>query len=459
MPAPLKNSALLSPVITTMTYKKEANRNKPGYTLVLYKNNVQSGNEQRTEIRQHYQDKNDPLTYGLLKQKQLTGTNLPAESVKKITHHYQYTLNKNGTETVSDYIDTANNKLVSSLITEKSVFIPKTLRVISEDKKNIQTFEYDELGRLTARTDAIGTPFAATTRNQYRLSANENSVIVTLPDGMQKKVIFDGTGRKLATYIEKTDLQGHLQPGLWQQQIQISYNAKGKVATSTRYAQGQGASVALTVRFDYDVLGRLIKKYLPDGETEFTKYDNAHRCVVHYTDDAQNNRTTVKIVLSSVTGKPLEQIVLPATTGVLPSVGILCTAGDKQPGAKVFRMTYDGFDRLISTEDAMGRVVQKHYDVFGYVTDIINPTGDKIHNTYDLTGHVIQRLAMPAQGGRYLLESAGFNAAGQKLWSAEEDGKKATYDYDINGQLSDIYKSNGHHITLSYNNIVLVIAD
>ena len=459
LPAPLKNSALLSPVITTMTYKKEANRNKPGYTLVLYKNNVQSGNEQRTEIRQHYQDKNDPLTYGLLKQKQLTGTNLPAESVKKITHHYQYTLNKNGTETVSDYIDTANNKLVSSLITEKSVFIPKTLRVISEDKKNIQTFEYDELGRLTARTDAIGTPFAATTRNQYRLSANENSVIVTLPDGMQKKVIFDGTGRKLATYIEKTDLQGHLQPGLWQQQIQISYNAKGKVATSTRYAQGQGASVALTVRFDYDVLGRLIKKYLPDGETEFTKYDNAHRCVVHYTDDAQNNRTTVKIVLSSVTGKPLEQIVLPATTGVLPSVGILCTAGDKQPGAKVFRMTYDGFDRLISTEDAMGRVVQKHYDVFGYVTDIINPTGDKIHNTYDLTGHVIQRLAMPAQGGRYLLESAGFNAAGQKLWSAEEDGKKATYDYDINGQLSDIYKSNGHHITLSYNNIGMVIAD
>ena len=57
---------------------------------------------------------------------------------------------------------------------------------------------------------------------------------------MQKKVIFDGSGRKLATYIEKTDLQGHLQPGLWQQQIQISYNAEGEVATSTRYAQWAG---------------------------------------------------------------------------------------------------------------------------------------------------------------------------------------------------------------------------
>ena len=55
-------------------------------------------------------------------------------------------------------------------------------------------------------------------------------------------------------------------------------------------------------------------------------------------------------------------------------------------------MTYDGFDRLISTEDPMGRSVQKHYDALGHVTDIISPIGDKTHNVYDLTGHVIQHL-------------------------------------------------------------------
>ena len=44
--------------------------------------------------------------------------------------------------------------------------MPKALRVISEDKKNIQTFKYDALGRLIARTDATGTPFEATTRKQ-----------------------------------------------------------------------------------------------------------------------------------------------------------------------------------------------------------------------------------------------------------------------------------------------------
>ncbi len=458
-PAPLKNSTLLTPVITTMSYQKEDNRNKPGYTLVLYKTEVKSGDEQRTEISHYYQDKKNPLTYGLLKQKKLTGSDLPAGSVKTVIHHYKYILNKQGTETISDYIDIANKHTVSSVITEKSLFIPKTLRVISEDKKNIQTFEYDKLGRLTAHTDAKDTPFEVTTRNQYQLSAHENSVIVTAPNGMQKKVIFDGTGRKLAKYIEKTDLQGHLQPGLWQQQTTISYNAAGEVAATTHYAQSQGVPVALTTRFDYDAFGRLVRKHLPDGETEVVAYDNAHRCTVRYTEDVQNNRTAVTIGLSSVTGKPTEQIILPATTGTLPSIRVLCTAGDKQSGAKVSRMTYDGFDRLVSTVDPMGKIVQKRYDALGQVTDIINPVGDKIHNVCDLTGHVIQHWVMPAQGGQYLLASAGFNAAGQKLWSAREDGKKTTYHYNINGQLYSINKFNGHHITLSYNNIGLAVKD
>ena len=412
-----------------MDYQKTDNRNKPGYTLVLYKSTVKSGNVQRTETRQYYQDKNNPLTYGLLKQKKLTGTDLPAESVKEIIHHYQYTLNKQGIEILSAYTDVANNYAVVSSLTEKSLFVPKTLRVISADKKNIQTFEYDKLGRITAHTNAAGTPFTATIRNQYRLSANENNITVTAPNGMQKKVIFDGAGRKLATYIEKTDLQGHFQPGVWQQQTQISYNAKGEVTASTRYTdngQNSGVAVALTTRFDYDLLGRLIRKHLPDGETEVTHYDNAHRCVVHYSEDAQNNRTAVTIGLSSVTGKPLEQIILPAATGILPSMEMLCTRGDKQPGAKVSRMIYDGFDRLISTEDPMGKVVQKQYDALGHVTDIIDPVGDKQHNVYDLTGHVIQHWVIPAQGGQYLLASAGFNAAGQKLWAAGEDGKRTS---------------------------------
>ncbi|MCY4176995.1 MAG: hypothetical protein OXD32_00660, partial [Endozoicomonadaceae bacterium] len=270
---------------------------------------------------------------------------------------------------------------------------------------------------------------------------------------------FDGAGRKLATYLEKTDLQGNLQPGLWQQQTQISYNTEGKVATSTSYKQSKGVIVALTTRFDYDVMGRLIRKYLPDGEIEVTAYDNAQRCVVHYTEDAQNDRTAVTIGLSSITGKPVEQIVLPATTGILPSVRTLCTVGDKQPGARVSRMTYDGFDRLVSTEDPMGRVVQKQYDALGHVTTIIDPAGDKIHNIYDLTGHVIQHWVMPVQGGQYLLASAGFNAAGQKLWLAGEGGKKTIYHYNINGQLSSVDKANGHHIALSYNSIGQAVKD
>ncbi len=345
---------------------------------------------------------------------------------------------------------------------EKSLFYPKTLRVTSVDGKNIHTFSYDNVGRLIAQTNAVGTPFETTTHYQYKLSIDENSVIVTAPDHMQKKTVFDGSGRVLATYIEKTDLQGYLQPGLWQQQTQTRYNAAGEVAETTVYTdngQGKGVPVALTTHFDYDVLGRLIRKHLPDGDTEVTAYDDAHRCVVHYTQDMQNQRTAIMISHTNVLGNPTEQVMLPATTSSLPSITTLCTQADQQPDAKVSTMTYDGFDHLISTKDPMGNTVQYRYDAFDHVTDITNPAGDTLHDTYDLTGHVIHHWVMPVKGGQYLLGSAGFNAAGQKLWSDGEDGKKTTYHYNINGLLSESYKPNGHHITLDYNIIGLPVKE
>ncbi len=461
-PAPVNESVLLSPVITTMDYQKQSNRNGQGYILVLNKKTVQSGNINRIETREYYHDNTNPLTYGLLKQKQLEGTDLPEGSVKTITHHYQYALNNDGTETITGYTDIADNQSVLSSVTEKSLFVPKILRVISADKKNIHNLTYDNMDRLITRTDGAGTPFETTTHYQYTLSASENSVLVTTPEGIQKKVIFDGLGRILNTYVEKTDHQGHLQHGLWQQQTQIRYNAEGKVAENTRYidnGQNKGIASALTTHFEYDNLGRLIRKHLPDGETEVTKYDDAHRCIVHYTQDIDNHRTSVIINLSNILGKPIKQIVLPVTSGILPSVELLCTQGDKQPDAKVSTMTYDGFDHLISTKDPMGKIVQYHHDVFGHVTEIIDPVGDKLHDVYDLTGHVIQHLVMPAKGGQYLLASAAFNAAGQKLWSAGEDGQKTIWHYNINGEVSDVYKPNGHHITMDYNIIGLPIKD
>ncbi|MCY4329960.1 MAG: hypothetical protein OXC48_07790, partial [Endozoicomonadaceae bacterium] len=413
-PASVKKGMQLSPVITSMYYKKEDNINKQGYTLVLYKKTVKHGTMQRTEIRQYYNNSSNHLTYGLLKQKELSGTNLPTSSVHKITHHYQYILNNNGTETISGYTDVVNHQPVLSKVIEKSLFFPKTLRVTSADKQNIHTFTYDEMGRVIARTDAVSTPFETTTHYQYTLSKDKNNVIVTTPDGMHKKIVFDGLGRILGTYIEKTDLQGHFQSGLWQQQTQTRYNAAGKVAEKTRYidnGQNRGISAALTTYFDYDVLGRLTKKYLPDGETEVTQYDDAHRCIIHYTTDRQNHRTAVIIDRNNVTGKPVEKIILPATSGILPTVTTLCTRGDQQPNAKVSIMTYDGFDRLIKTEDPMGRIVQYRYDASGHISDTIDPVGDKLHNVYDLTGHIIQHEMIPAKGGDYLLASAGFNAA------------------------------------------------
>ena len=122
-------------------------------------------------------------------------------------------------------------------------------------------------------------------------------------------------------------------------------------------------------------------------------------------------------------------------------------------------MRYDGFGRLINIKDPMGRMTKHSYDAFGRITDTINPVGDRVHDTYDLTGHVIRHEVIPVKGGHYLLATAGFNAAGQKLFSAGEDGVKTTYQYDINGQIADIYKSDRHHIALYYNVLNLPVKE
>ena len=217
------------------------------------------------------------------------------------------------------------------------MYFSKILSVTSADKQYVKAFTYDNLGRITAHTDAAGTPFEATTRYQYKLSPDENSVIIIQPDNVRKKTIFDGTGRILETYSEKANLQGNLQSGVWQQQTKINYDSAGRIASNTVYTdngQGTGASLALTTRFYYDVLGRVIRKCLPDGETIVHKYDDAHRCIIHYIQDLHHHYTSAVIDRSNVMGKTVQHIVLPATEKALPAVTVLCTQGSQQTGAR-----------------------------------------------------------------------------------------------------------------------------
>ena len=82
---------------------------------------------------------------------------------------------------------------------------------------------------------------------------------------------------------------------------------------------------------------------------------------------------------------------------------------------------------------------------------LFDPVGDSIHYVYDLTGHVIQSWARPVSGGNYLLSSAEYNAAGELLWKAREDGKRTTFTYTEDGKLLSSTSPAGHTTTVKYN--------
>ncbi|MCY4178621.1 MAG: hypothetical protein OXD32_09050, partial [Endozoicomonadaceae bacterium] len=101
--------------------------------------------------------------------------------------------------------------------------------------------------------------------------------------------------------------------------------------------------------------------------------------------------------------------------------------------------------------DPSGRTVHKVYDEWGRVTDIISPSGDRVHLLYNLTGQVTEKQVFPATGGKYVLSSSAYNAGGQQLWSAGEDGKRTTYTYRQDGKISSVLLPSGHKLVWKYN--------
>ncbi|MCY4177546.1 MAG: RHS repeat protein, partial [Endozoicomonadaceae bacterium] len=76
------------------------------------------------------------------------------------------------------------------------------------------------------------------------------------------------------------------------------------------------------------------------------------------------------------------------------------------------------------SQNILGGVTRQYYNALGQLTDTVNPVGNRIHKTYDLTGHITAVQFFDVYGNHYLLASAYYNAAGQLMWKSRiEKGK------------------------------------
>ena len=454
------NTYPLSPVKIGNYYKNKINYNRKGYTTVLDHQIKQAGKQRLISVRYYYDDPDNLLTYGLLKKSTVTQRQDETVSPDTIKKYYYYIKSPdNQTKTTYSAIELSENeRQISSYITT-SLFTNQTLNVTDTEKKDNDRYYYDIWDRLVKIERAAGTTFAASIRYDYTVSERLNQVLITAVNGLQKKVLFDGTGRVLISFNEAVDKTGKQQTGHWWPVKKIFYDQYGRITRQSSYVISESEhKTTLDTTQDYDDTGRVVRIHLPDGETMITHYDDSDRCVLSYQKNVQGERSVISVSRANILSKPVKQWILPATTGLLPSVKSLCLNSDKQPTARVSVITYDGFGRQRSIQDPSGRIIRQYYDSQGQLTDTVDPAGNRLHQVYNLTGQVIQSWVCPVSGGHYLLSSSYYNAADQLIWHAGEDGKRTFYTYTSDGKIATITTANRHVFSWRYNILNLPVS-
>ncbi|MCY4330021.1 MAG: hypothetical protein OXC48_08095, partial [Endozoicomonadaceae bacterium] len=235
------------------------------------------------------------------------------------------------------------------------------------------------------------------------------------------------------------------------------YDAYGRSAEQVFYVQDDMNEIqSLKTIKGYDEVSRIHSVFLPDGERMFMLYDDKDRCTINYRENYQRKHSAITVILSNILDKPIEKRLIPTSLEKIPSLKILC---NKQSiiSASISTITYDGFGRVIKKTDPMGNTIHNQYDALGHLSDVTDPVGNRVHRVYNLSGKVVQLWLFPVTGGHYLLSSSGYNADGQLLFKAAEDGKKTVFTYTKNGLPATIKKPSGHIFSWQYNIIDLPV--
>ncbi|MCY4328702.1 MAG: hypothetical protein OXC48_01240 [Endozoicomonadaceae bacterium] len=455
-------SSSLSKIITDSYYQKLPNLSDHSYTLLLVRKKVHSNNEKIIITKQYYYNPKIIFNYGLVRKTVQQGTESADAGFTSITRVYHYILSADHrTKTTYNTVEINNGQFRRSPLITTSMFTSQVLKSTNASGQNVIRYHYDHWGRLTQVDSGVGTAFAVSKRYQYMISKRKLWLIITASNGLQQKIIFDNSGRQLAVFNEAISNEGKAEPGKWLPVKSKAYDAYGRIIyQDAYYIDSSGKTNKLETTFSYDDFGRVVKEKSPEKSTLIQAYDDSDRCTVSFKDDDKQNHSFITVIHKNILDEMIKKVILPAdfNHGNL-SIRKLC-ASNILSTAKISSVTYDGFGRAVRLVDPLGRTVTKIYDSLGRITETINPNGDKIHNVYNLAGQIIQKWEQPVHTNKqYLLASSQYNAAGELLWKAGEDGKKTSYTYTSDGQLATITTSAGHTISLKYNVIGLPVSE
>nr|VFK45843.1 MAG: RHS repeat-associated core domain-containing protein [Candidatus Kentron sp. TC] len=256
------------------------------------------------------------------------------------------------------------------------------------------TLTHDEMGNVSTRTDREG----RITRYTYDLA---NRLVLTeyLIDGTQETRQYDAYGN-LAT-LANDDVT-----------YTYTYDHHNRLATKTDTRETGNGPVSRTLRFEYDLVGNLIRKTDYQGEVTDYQYDSANRLV------ALANKGYLQVSYHYDGGGRLLDRIL-------------------SNGVKT-RYAYDRDNRLLELANttANGTVIHAQrfeYDHVGNITRITDQNGQSIDYAYDPLYRLVVVDAPDTDKDR----SFGYDGVGNRVTQVTA-GETLAYLYDVGNRLREV---------------------
>ncbi|RMH88695.1 type IV secretion protein Rhs, partial [Lysobacter pythonis] len=289
-------------------------------------------------------------------------------------------------------------------------------------------------------------------------------VLVTMPDGVRRRVVFDGDGlypqsdvwgygtADAQTYRFERDGQGRLTARIDSlgRRTEYRYDGAGQLIAIEALA---GSPQSRTTGFSYDSAQRLTALRTPLGQTLRFAYD-ATGCLIASTDalgqttrfgcDGAGQLTHVTTPLGQTTRVDYVAGQVARITDPLGRVATLRydalgrRIAVQSPDGSVQRVEYDTLGRVVKSYDGRGQATEYGYDANGNLSAVLKPHGLGETYDYDARDRLIQRTDNLGQSERWV-----YDLEGRPTRYTDRQGQVTTYAYDALGRLSTVTHPDG----------------
>ena len=351
--------------------------------------------------------------------------------------------------------------------------------VVDPTGKLVVRNSYDDQGRVTAQTDALGNT------NTYDWSGNSGSGTDATgstwehrftdagqlsegidPLGNEEHYVYDEANNLLST----TDALGN--------ETTMTYDERGNMLTSTDALEktesftynGDNQVTSSTdqlgrvTHFTYDPKGNLVSKMDPSGAVTTNEYDAAGR-LVSTTDPLGRITRNVYDAAGNLT-----ETISPSgakTTMSYDSLGQELSETDSLGNKTSYK--YDATGRVVKTTNALGRSTISSYDAAGRLASKTDALGNTTSFEYDAAGHQISETAPGGSTTRSTYDAVDnltsttdalgnvthyeYDALGRQTAAISPTGERTSTKYDANGNTASSTDALGNTTTTTYDDL------